>query len=168
MSSPYIGEIRMFGGNFAPLNWAFCNGQVMAIADNDALFSLIGTTFGGDGVTTFSLPDLRCRLPLHQGNNQGAPFIIGQTGGEETHTLNLQQLPSHSHAVSAKTTATSNSPSGNLYAGGGVAAFKAAPGSFMNGGVVVANAGGQPHENMMPFLAVSFIIALFGVYPSQS
>src|SRR6202022_1146975 len=116
------GEIRMFGGNFAPQGWAFCNGQIMAIAQNDVLFNLIGTTYGGDGQSTFALPDLQCRIPLHQGNG----FVIGQQAGSETHTLTVQEIPNHTHAVKAKTAGTTNAVANNLYGGGGLAAFKPA------------------------------------------
>jgi len=164
MSSPYIGEIRMFGGNFAPAGWAFCNGQQLPITQYEALFNLIGTTYGGNGTTTFALPDLQGRIPLHVGPG----FIQGQLGGEEVHTLNVQEIPSHSHALIGMGQGTTNAAPGNVYAGGGLAAYKAATGGTMNVAVVQNNSGGQPHDNMMPFLVVSFIISLFGVFPSRS
>ena len=164
MSTPYVGEIRMFAGTFAPSGWAFCSGQLIAISENPTLYNLIGTTYGGDGVQTFALPDLQGRLPLHIGTG----FAQGQKSGEETHTLNVQEIPSHSHTVSAKGQATTNSISGGVYAGGGLKAYKAATAATMNSAVVKSNSGGQPHENMMPFVVVSFIIALEGVYPSQT
>jgi microcystin-dependent protein len=164
MSSPYVGEIRMFGGNFAPQGWAFCNGQLMSIAQNDVLFTLIGTTYGGDGVQTFALPDLQGRIPLHVGPG----FVQGQKAGEENHTLALTELPQHTHNLMGMGQATTTSVAGNLYGGGGLRAFKAATGGTMNAAVVRNNSGGQPHDNMMPFAVVSFIIALFGVFPSRS
>jgi len=164
MSQPFIGEIRMFGGSFAPQNWAFCNGQTVSIGENPALFSLIGTIYGGDGVNTFALPNLQCRVPVHQGNG----LSLGQLAGEENHTLLVSELPFHSHAVSAKTQATTNAVSGGFYGGNGLAAYKSAPASVMNPAVVLPNMGGQPHDNMMPFVAVSFIIALAGIYPTRS
>lgn len=164
MASPYIGEIRMFGGNFAPAGWAFCNGQLMQIVQNEALFNLIGTTYGGDGVNTFALPDLQCRIPVHVGPG----FVQGQKGGAENHTLTVQEIPSHTHNVVGMGQGTTNAVAGNLYAGGSVAAYKATPGGTMNAAVVGNNVGSQPHDNMMPFLAVSFIISLFGVFPSRS
>jgi microcystin-dependent protein len=165
MGQPFVGEIRMFGGNFAPQGWAFCNGQLMAIDQNPTLFQLIGTTYGGDGQTTFGLPNLQGRIPIHQGSG----FVIGQLAGEENHTLTTNEIPSHTHAVNAKGEFTSGSPSGNVFAGGGASVFKAgAPTNTMNAGVVNRNPGGQPHNNLMPFLAVSFIISLFGIFPSQS
>ena len=164
MSSPYVGEIRMFGGNFAPSGWAFCNGQVMSISQNEVLFTLIGTTYGGDGVQTFALPNLQGRIPLHAGPG----FVQGQIAGEENHTLITQEIPSHTHNVMGMGQATTTSVSGNLYGGGGLRAYKAATGGTMNAAVVKPNSGSQPHDNMMPFLAVSFIISLFGVFPSRS
>lgn len=164
MSQPFVGEIRMFGGNFAPVGWAFCNGQLMAISENTALFQLIGTTYGGDGQSTFGLPNLQGRIPVHVGPG----FVQGQLSGEESHTLTVQEIPGHTHTVAAMSQAATNSASGNLYAGGGLKAYKAAAGATMNAGVVKNNSGGQPHDNMMPFLVVSFIIALFGVFPSQN
>jgi microcystin-dependent protein len=155
----------MFGGNFAPVNWAFCNGQTLAISQYDALFALIGTTYGGDGQTTFNLPDLRGRVPIHQGPG----FTIGQLAGSETVTLTTQQIPAHSHAVAAMTNATVNSPSVAVYGGNTDAVYTAnAPGTPMNNNVVGVGGGSQPHDNTMPFGVVSFIISLFGVFPSQS
>jgi microcystin-dependent protein len=165
MGQSYIGEIRMFGGNFAPVGWAFCDGQQMQISENDALYNLIGTAYGGNGTTTFNLPDLRGRLPIHQ----GLSYVIGQIGGTESVTLTLQQIPSHNHTVAAKTSATATSPSGAVYGGNAADAIYSAkaPSAPMNAGMVGVGGGSQPHDNMMPYLAVSFIISLFGVYPSQ-
>ena len=165
MSDPYIGEIRMFGGNFAPVGWAFCNGQSMAIAENDVLFNLIGTTYGGDGVTTFNLPDLRGRLPIHQGGT----FTIGQLSGTENVTLNLNQIPAHSHTVGALTAANAKNPSGAAYGGSTADPIytAGAPSVAMNPGMVGVGGGSQAHSNMMPYGVVSFIISLFGIYPSQ-
>ena len=165
MSDPFIGEIRMFGGNFAPLGWAFCNGAVMAIAQNEALFSLIGTTYGGDGQTTFNLPDLRGRLPVHQGSG----FVIGQAAGTETVTLTVNQMPQHTHAVTGRATATAGSPSGAVYGGNTTTTiYTATPSAQMNAAMVGIGGGSQPHDNMMPYGVVSFIIAIEGIYPSQS
>ena len=167
MSSPFVGEIRMFGGNFAPAGWAFCQGQLVAIDQNPALFNLIGTTYGGDGQTTFALPDLRGRLPLHQGNG----FVIGQLAGEENVTLTTNQLPQHSHAALADVNAgTHTGPAGHLWAGSANFPYAAAgtnPTQMAAGSVGVAG-GSQPHDNMHPFLAVNFIISLFGIFPSQN
>lgn len=172
MSNPFIGEIRMFGGNFAPTGWAFCDGSEMAISQNDTLFNLIGTTYGGDGVTTFNLPDLRGRLPVHQGTgSEGAVYALGQTGGVETVTLTAQQMPSHLHApAAASADGTQGGPGGNVLAGSSSVALYSsdAPNTTLDPSVV-ANAGGsQPHDNRQPSLCVSFIISLFGIYPSPT
>jgi microcystin-dependent protein len=164
MATSFVGEIRMFGGNFAPAGWALCNGQLLAISQYEALYNLIGTTYGGDGQSTFGLPDLRGRIPIHMGNG----FVQGQLAGEENHTLVLTEIPGHTHVVLGMAQATTNTVAGNVYAGGGLKAYKATAGATMNANVVKANAGNQPHENMMPFGVVTFIISLFGVYPSRS
>ena len=165
MSQPFIGEIRMFGGNFAPVNWAFCEGQVLSISEFSALYNLIGTTYGGDGVTTFNLPDLRGRLPMHLGTG----YVIGQPGGTEQVTLTTQQIPSHSHVVAAKTAGNASSPSGAAYGGDSSSIYSTkAPSTPMNPAMVGIGGSGLPHENRMPFLAVSFIISLYGVFPSQN
>lgn len=170
MGQPFIGEIRMFGGNFQPSHWAFCNGQLLQISQYAALYALIGTTYGGDGVNTFGLPNLQGRIPLHQGTStQGITYVIGQLAGEENHTLTTNEIPSHSHNVTAQSAFSSGSPSNNVFAGGGANVYKAgSPGAQMAAGVVRNNSGGQPHNNLMPFLAVNFIISLFGVFPSRS
>jgi microcystin-dependent protein len=167
MSDPYIGEIRMFGGTFAPVGWAFCEGQVLAISQFDALFNLIGTTYGGDGQETFQLPDLRGRVPLHTGPG----FVLGQAAGVEDVTLNVQQLPLHSHPflASVNQAGTTNPPSnvagqmpgGNVYIQD-QASVALAPPSLLPAG------GSQPHTNVQPFQCISFIIALDGIYPPPS
>ena len=168
MPEPFIGEIRMFGGTFAPAGWAFCSGQLMPISENDALFTLIGTTYGGDGQQTFALPDLQGRIPIHQGNS----FVIGQKGGTETVTLNTQQLPIHSHAPLSQPQLGGQGPGGGVWAqaqaGQQIYSNNQSPGATMNTTAISAVGGSQPHENMMPFLVVSFIISLFGVFPSQT
>ena len=163
---PFVGEIRMFGGNFAPQGWAFCNGQLLSIPEYEVLFTLIGTTYGGDGQSTFALPDLRGRLPLHQGPNHP----IGMTAGVESVTLNVTQIPAHTHAlVATSAAATSPVPGGALLAqAGDFAAYAhAAPTTELVGGTVSPVGDGQPHDNVQPFLCVSFIIALEGLYPPQ-
>jgi microcystin-dependent protein len=171
MSEPYLGEIRMFGGTFAPQGWALCDGQLLTISDNDALFSLLGTTYGGDGQTTFALPDLRGRVPVHQGQGPGlSNRAPGEAGGAEAVTLATPQLPAHTHTPGANSgTGTQSNPAGNVWAAG-LTAF-IAPGSSdssMASSSVGAVGGGQPHENMLPFQAVNFIIALEGVFPSPN
>jgi microcystin-dependent protein len=163
MSQPFVGEIRMFGGNFAPLDWAFCNGQLLPISGFETLFQLIGTTYGGDGSSTFALPDLQCRLPIHQ----GAGFVMGSKAGEETHTLQVGELPAHSHTVGAKNVATTPSPAGAVFGGGGVALYKAAPPNARMNPAMVKPVGGLPHDNIMPFQTLSFIISLSGIFPTQ-
>jgi microcystin-dependent protein len=173
MSQPFIGEIRMFGGNFAPAGWAFCSGQLIPISENDTLFNLIGTTYGGDGQETFALPDLQGRIPIHAGQGPGLSqsYQLGERAGVETVTLTTQQIPNHNHAlVASADSADSVSPAGNLLGFPPTIApyFAASTDSALNAQSVTPVGGSQPHENMMPFLVVSFIISLFGVFPSQN
>jgi microcystin-dependent protein len=176
MASPFIGEIRLFGGNFAPLDWALCQGQIMSIAENSALFALVGTTYGGDGQQTFALPNLQGRVPVHQGTNPstGTNFVIGQPAGTETVTLTVAQIPIHNHLVAANAGgANASSPSGQMIASGssGPTWFAAAPASpqqFLAGNALATEGGNQPHDNMLPYLVVNFIIALVGIFPSQN
>lgn len=171
MSTPYIGEIRIFGGNFAPLGWALCDGQLLAIAQYDALFALIGTTYGGDGQTTFALPDLRGRAPLHMGQGPGlSNYVIGQAAGAEAATLTANQIPSHTHLAAAQTAAgTQTGPTNAIWAASTLNQFTPTPPTAaMSQGAVGAAGGNQPHENRMPYLAINFIIALEGIFPTQS
>jgi len=171
MSTPYVGEIRMFAGNFAPAGWMLCDGSILAISQNDVLFQLIGTTYGGDGQQTFALPDLRGRVPLHMGTNLGNTFIQGQVAGAETVTLTVNQMPAHGHLPLANdSVADSTNPANALW---GVATqarpySAAAPSVPMDPAAVGLAGGSQPHDNMMPFLAINFIISLFGIFPSQN
>jgi microcystin-dependent protein len=161
----------MFGGNFAPAGWAFCNGQLQPISENETLFQLIGTTYGGDGQETFGLPDLRGRVPVHQGTNAGRTFQIGEKAGSETVTLNVQQLPAHAHPfLTAGLQGTDNAPAGNLPAiSQNIRPYtNDDPESPMNAAMVTQTGGSQPHSNLQPYLGLSFIISLFGLYPSQS
>lgn len=180
MSQPFLGQLAIFAGNFAPVGWAFCNGQTLSIAENTALFSLIGTFYGGDGVTTFNLPDLRSRVPVHQGQGPGlSSYVIGQTAGSETVTLLTQQLPSHTHTFSAAAAADTNTPAGTLLASeGGTGASQVsiyAPfdttaanmTTLLPAGITSAG-GSQPHENRQPYLAINYIIALEGIFPTQN
>jgi microcystin-dependent protein len=167
MGQPYVSEIRMFAGTFAPNGWMFCEGQLISIADNDVLFNLVGTTYGGDGQNTFALPDLRGRLPLHSGNG----FNIAQQGGVEAVTLTVNQMPAHSHPLAASTSAAgSNTPANNVIGQTGTALQiyrEVNPATPMQS--AIGNAGGnQPHENLQPFLCIDFIISLYGIYPSPT
>jgi microcystin-dependent protein len=167
MAQPYVGEIRMFAGNFAPAGWMFCEGQLLPISENETLFQLIGTTYGGDGQSTFALPDLRGRLPLHMGN--GA--ILAETGGVESVTLTVNQIPAHSHPLQAAgTTGNQASPGGNLLANSlNVTPYiNDAPTGNMNAAAIGAAGGSQPHNNFQPYLCVDFIISLFGIFPSPT
>lgn len=165
MSQPFIGEIRMFAGNFAPAGWAFCDGSLIAISQNDTLFTLIGTTYGGDGVNTFALPDLRSRVPVHTGPG----FALAQQGGVETVTLTVSQIPAHSHAAVGVTPSGSQAgPAGATWAQSALNQFSTnAPTTAMDPGAIGRAGGSQPHDNMMPFLVINFILSLFGVFPSQ-
>ena len=168
MADPFVGEIRMFGGNFAPQGWAFCNGQSLPISEYEALFNLIGTTYGGDGQSTFALPNLQGRVPVHQAAN----FLMGQAAGAETVSLTLNQMPQHSHTLQASTNpGNQTNPPGNALAtvvAGSAYLEGAASVSLASGSVSPAPGGSQPHSNLQPYLCVSFIISLFGIYPSQS
>lgn len=167
MSQPFVGEIRLFGGNFAPAGWLFCDGQLLPISENETLFQLIGTTYGGDGESTFALPDLRGRHPLHQGTNAGTTFSLGQNGGVESVTLTTQQIPAHSHPfLAANVTGDQINPSGNLPAQSPNVQPYLNDNPDGNMGPAIAPTGGsQPHENRQPYLGVNFIISLFGIFP---
>ena len=177
MSQPFVGEIRMFGGNFAPAGWMLCDGQLLPISENETLFNLIGTTYGGDGQSTFALPDLQGRVPVHCGGPQN--YVLGENGGVETVTLTTQQIPSHNHPItSANNPADANIPNSNtILANMGpsgiaqVPCYKAFDGTaqiVMNAGSVSPAGGSQPHDNMQPYLVINYIISLFGIFPSQN
>ncbi|UKS25436.1 tail fiber protein [Paenibacillus sp. HWE-109] len=168
MGQPFIGEIRMFAGNFAPAGWMKCDGQTLPISENEPLFNLIGTTYGGDGETTFMLPNLQSRIPLHQGNG----FTLAEQAGTEDVTLTVQQIPAHSHAAGVSSNfGSTNSPDGTVMARSTLNQFTDAAGSqstMMNPGTVLGPGGGsQPHTNLQPFLTINYIISLFGIFPSQ-
>lgn len=176
MSEPFVGEIRMFAGNFAPRGWAFCDGQLLAVSQNDALFSLLGTIYGGDGRTTFGLPDLRGRLPIHAGQGPGlSSRRLGSKEGSEKATVATNQLPAHSHRFQAFSefgvTASPASASlatvtaGNLYHTPSTS--PALPFVNMNSAALGSTGGNATHDNMMPYICVNFIVALFGIYPSR-
>jgi microcystin-dependent protein len=165
MSQPYVGEIRMGGWNFAPSGWALCNGALMAISQNETLFTLIGTLYGGDGVNTFQLPNLSGRLPVHQGNS----YVIGQAGGTETVTLTSNQIPTHNHALEAAASgAASTDPTGQTFANSNVDVY-VPPTSPASMSAPTSSAGGnQPHSNFMPYMCLTFVISLFGIFPTQT
>jgi microcystin-dependent protein len=170
VSNAFLGEIRMFGGNFAPRGWAMCSGQILPIAQNDALYALIGTTYGGDGQVTFGLPDLRGRRPIHQGQGIGlSSYTLGQSGGIEEVTLLSSQLPAHTHPIRAvSTAATANSPQGNTWAAWSDDPYTGGPPNGQLAPSAISSAGSSiPHENLSPILVVTFIIALAGIFPSQ-
>jgi len=171
MSEPFVGEIRMFAGNFAPRGWAFCDGQLLAVSQNDALFSLLGTIYGGDGRTTFGLPDLRGRIPIHAGTGPGlSERRLGAKAGSEKETLTVNQMPSHTHQFMASSSPGSEtSPDGEvLGSSANVRAFRPTPPTVnMHSDAISAIGGSRSHSNLMPFLCINFIIALFGIYPSR-
>jgi microcystin-dependent protein len=171
MAEPFLGEIRMFGGDFAPQGWALCNGQILSISEYDTLFSLIGTTYGGDGQTTFALPDLQGRIPLNQGKNPstGTTYVMGEKNGVESVTLTVSQLPAHTHKVHASSQpGTQNSPANAVWAKNAQQYSANAPDGLMNASSLSSVGGNQPHSNLMPFTVINFIIALYGIYPSQN
>ena len=166
---PFIAEIIMFGGNFAPRGWAFCDGQLLPISSNSALFSILGTTYGGDGRTTFALPDLRGRVSMHPGNGPGlSSRRLGEKGGSEHNTLTVNQLPSHNHALAAKEEANAADPNGSFIAGTGSNAFGTTADKTMNAAAIGNTGGGQSVNNIQPFECVNYIIALVGVFPSRN
>lgn len=171
MAECYIGEIRMFGGNYAPYGWALCNGQLLSISQNTALFSLLGTYYGGNGTSNFALPNLQCLVPLGFGQAPGlSPYSLGETGGEEAVTLNYNQMPAHNHAALAENAPGNNpSPAGNYWAESSRrdAAYSATANTTMNPNAISMSGGNQPHSNVQPFLVVNFIIALQGTYPPR-
>ena len=172
MGQPYVGEIRMFGGSFAPAGWAFCNGASMPISENDVLFTLIGTTYGGDGQETFNLPDLQGRAPLHSGTgSSGTNYQIGEQAGVEQVTLTGQQIPIHNHPMlGSGDPATTLNPQDNVLSGTASATpyFNITPATPLAPQAVTPVGGSQPHDNMQPYLCISFIISLFGVFPTQN
>ena len=172
MAQPYIGEIRMFAGNFPPVGWAFCNGQLMPISQNDAMFVLLGTTYGGDGESTFALPNLQSRIPLHMGNGpDGATYQLAETGGVESVTLSTAQIPNHNHALLGSTAAaTTGDPTNKLFGQSPQIAYliEADPEVQFSAAAISPVGGSQPHENCQPFLCINYIISLFGLFPQQT
>lgn len=172
MAQPYVGEIRMFAGNFAPNGWMFCEGQTLPISENDVLFQLIGTTYGGDGEETFNLPNLASRVPMHMGTGpDGTTYQIGEMAGTEQETLSTQQIPNHTHAlVATQDVGSLQPPASGVLAQSTVADMyiQDSPDGSLAASTVVPQGGSQPHENTQPFLCVNFIISLFGIFPSPT
>ncbi|HEY6942978.1 phage tail protein [Dokdonella sp.] len=172
MSQPFLGEIRMVGFNFAPRGWAFCAGQLLPISQYDALFALIGTIYGGDGQSTFALPNMAGRLPVHQGQGLGlSNYVIGQAAGTETVTLIAQQMPQHAHPVGAASGGTrSSNPMGNMLGSGEADMYTRGTGAPVSlaANAIGTSGGNQPHDNMQPYLCINFVIALEGVFPSRN
>jgi len=173
MAQPYVGEIRMFAGNFAPAGWMFCEGQLLPISENETLFQLIGTTYGGDGQETFALPDLRGRIPIHNGTgDSGTSYVLAQPGGAEAITLTASQIPSHNHAVAATADLADTAIPTDAYlsttATGNKIYSTANPTIALHTSEISPSGGSQPHDNFQPYLCVDFIISLFGTFPSQT
>jgi microcystin-dependent protein len=171
MAEPFIGEVRIFAGNFAPRGYAMCNGQLLPISQNTALFSILGTTYGGNGTTNFALPNLQGMSPLHPGQGPGlSPYVLGQTGGQTAHTLSVSELPAHAHSLHGSSAATGGTPGGGvvLAATSGAKVYRGATNLVPMATGLSANGGGQPHENRQPFLVLTFIIAVQGVFPSRN
>lgn len=167
MAQPYVGEIRMFAGNFAPAGWMFCDGQLLPISENETLFNLIGTTYGGDGQSTFALPNLQSRIPIHMGNG----FILAETGGVESVTLTVSQIPAHNHPLLCSSgTASLQDPTNSIPAVSTAQAYFNSPANPTNlsPSAIGPTGGSQPHENLQPYLCVNFIISLFGIFPPPS
>ena len=167
---PMIGEVRLFAASFAPAGWNFCDGTLLPIAENEALFQVIGTTYGGDGQATFALPDLRSRVPVHQGQSTGSSYQTGETGGVEAVTVTTQQMPIHTHPfLVSSDTGAQIQPGGNVVgSGASVTLFRPiVPNQAMAPSVSPAG-GSQPHENMQPYLVINYIISLFGVFPQPN
>ena len=172
MSQPFVGEIRMFGGNFAPAGWAFCQGQLLPISQNETLFNLIGTTYGGDGQSTFALPDLQGRVPLHQGTNPGSgtTYQLAEAAGVETVTLTTQQIPIHNHAfLGSQDIAQNPQPTDSIVAQSATVQLfiTDVASSPLDAQMLGITGGSQPHENLQPYLCISFILSLFGIFPHQ-
>jgi len=164
MASPFLSEIRIMSFNFPPKGWAFCNGQLLPINQNQALFALVGTTYGGNGTTNFALPNLQGRAPVHTGSG----FVLGESGGEINHTLISSEMPAHSHAVSASSSGNAVSPANAFWANAGKTAYANAPNTNMAAGAISNVGGSQAHYNESPLLVLNFCIALQGIFPSQS
>ena len=170
MAQPYVGEIRLFAGNFNPAGWALCNGQILPISENETLFQLIGTTYGGDGQATFALPNLQSRVPIHMGTaTSGVTYTLAEAAGVESVTLTTQQIPSHTHPLLVSGDSGSTANPGGAMPATGVTIYRPQPASvLMNASAITPVGGSQPHENMQPFLCINYIISLFGIFPSPT
>jgi microcystin-dependent protein len=171
VTEPFVGEIRIFGFNFAPIGWALCNGQLLPISQNTALFSLLGTTYGGNGTSNFALPNLQGRIPIHQGTGAGlSPYVIGQTGGTESTTLTVGELPAHNHPVNAHNgVGTLARPAASVPARSSAEAYAPAPdGTTMDAGMIGDTGSGQPFNNLQPYLVLNVCISLLGIFPSRN
>jgi microcystin-dependent protein len=165
MATPFLGEIKVVSFNFPPKGWAFCNGQLMSIAQNQALFSLLGTIYGGNGILTFALPNLQASMPIHMGNG----FFQGSVGGESAHTLITQEMPSHNHvAQGVSANASSPAATGNTWAAASQNPYAATPNTTLSPNAISPAGGSQPHPNMPPYLVLNFVIALVGIFPSRN
>jgi len=165
MSEPFLAEIKIISWNYPPKGWAFCNGTLLPINQNQALFAVLGTTYGGDGIRTFGLPNLQGRVPMHVGNG----IVLGELGGESTHTLNISEIPAHTHTpVGTSNSASLASPGGNLWCANQANPYATSVNTSMNPACVSPTGGSQPHQNMSPYLVLNFVIALQGIFPSQN
>jgi microcystin-dependent protein len=172
MAQPYVGEIRMFAGNFPPVGWMFCDGQLLPISENETLFQLIGTTYGGDGESTFALPNLQSRVPIHMGSSGGVTYQLAEMAGVETVTLTTQQIPNHTHPLMASLTVADDGNPGNKVLAqirpGTNSYFEDVAQNNMAASAITPAGGGQPHDNIQPFQCINYIISLFGIFPSQT
>ena len=173
MGSPYVGEIRIFAGSFAPAGWATCEGQLLPISQNETLFNLIGTTYGGDGQSTFAVPNLSGRAPVHQGQGPGLPnnYVIGEMAGVEQVTLTTQQIPNHRHALIVSTDlGNATDPTNQVFSQSTqvLCYTQDTASKFFNQSMLQPAGGSQPHENMQPYLVITYIISLFGIFPTQT
>ena len=168
MAEPFLAEIRLFSFSFAPLGWALCNGQLLPINQNQALFSLLGTTYGGNGTVNFALPNLQARAPIHFGTGGGGSYSLGQVGGEQAHTLSIAEMPAHSHTASGNSNPPNQGSAAGGYCAAGAGAYSSSAGSAMSASAIASAGGGQAHTNFPPYCVINFCIAIQGIFPSQN
>jgi microcystin-dependent protein len=168
MAEPFLAEVRLFSFNFAPRGWAFCNGQLLPINQNQALFALLGTTYGGNGQTTFALPNLQARVPIHSGSGGGDSYTLGQAGGEQAHTLSIPEMPQHSHTANGSSAAPDRGTAAGNYWAAGAGAYSSAADTTMAASAIGSAGGGQPHENFPPYCVINMCIALQGIFPTPN